>query len=80
MTKVLLKDGFFAETFAVHPVDAKKLQIEVLPEGLGELSDSFSFGFENTGIMKDGVIYTVKTTPEYNGKQITLGDIMETGE
>ncbi len=80
MTKVLLKDGFFAETFAVHPVDAKKLQIEVLPEGLGELSDSFSFGFENTGIMKDGVIYTVKTTPEYNGKQITLGDIMETGD
>ena len=47
---------------------------------MGELSDSFSFGFENTGIMKDGVIYTVKTTPEYNGKQITLGDIMETGD
>ncbi|MBS6194497.1 MAG: DNA (cytosine-5-)-methyltransferase [Clostridiales bacterium] len=80
MTKALLKEGFFAETFAVHPVDAKKLQIEVLPEGLGELSDSFSFGFENTGIMKEGIIYTVKTTPDYTGKQITLGDIMETGD
>ena len=32
----------------------------------------------NTGIMKEGVIYTVKTMPEYDGKQITLGDIMET--
>ena len=30
--------------------------------------------------MKDGVIYTFKTTPKYDGKQITLGDIMETGD
>ena len=25
----------------------------------------------------DGVIYTVKTFPEYDGKQITLGDVMD---
>lgn len=30
--------------------------------------------------MKDGIIYTAKTTPYYNGNQITLGDIMETGD
>ena len=30
--------------------------------------------------MKDGVIYTLKTFPKYDGKQITLGDIMEDGE
>ena len=47
MSKLLLNDGFFAETFPV---------------------------------MKDGVIYTFKTTPKYDGKQITLGDIMETGD
>ena len=30
--------------------------------------------------MKDGVVYTCKTTPVSNRKQITLGDIMETGD
>lgn len=51
-----------------------------LPERHGELSDNFSFSFENTGVMKDGVIYTLKTSPKYDGPQITLGDIMETGD
>ena len=78
MSKVLLKDGFFAKTFPVFDVDSKMLKISELPVGIGELSESFSFGFENTGIMKDGVIYTFKTKPSYDGEQITLGDIMET--
>ena len=77
MRDVLIKCGFFAETFPVLDEDSKKLLIEELPVGLGELSESFSFDFENTGIMKDGMIYTLKTIPKYEGKQITLGDIME---
>lgn len=80
MSKLLLNDGFFAETFPVYEMDSKKLHITELPNGLGKLSEKFSFGFENTGVMKDGVIYTFKTTPKYYGKQITLGDIMETGD
>ena len=80
MGKLLLKDGFFAETFHVNDVDNKKILITKLPDGIGELSEHFSFGFENTGIMKDGVVYSVKTTPKFDGTQITLGDIMETGD
>lgn len=80
MGKVLLKDGFFAETFPVYEADVQKIAIEELPEGIGELSEKFSFGFENTGIMKDGVIYTMKTSPKFDGQQITLGDIMEKGD
>lgn len=72
-------EGFFATTFPIDTFDRKSISMETLPNGLGELSDSFSFNFENSGIMKDGVIYTVKTKPQYNGKQITLGDVMETG-
>ena len=53
MANLLLKDGFFAETFPVYDVDSKTLQITKLPEGIGELSESFSFGFENSGVMKD---------------------------
>lgn len=80
MYEVLLKEGFFAQTFPVDEVNSKKLRIEELPEGIGELSTKFIFNFENTGIMKDGVVYTIKTTPKYDGDQITLGDIMETGD
>src|SRR5699024_6503463 len=78
MGKLLLEDGFFAKTFPVYDMDVNKMAIQELPEGIGELSDNFSFGFENTGVMKDGIIYTLKTSPKYDGPQITLGDIMET--
>ena len=73
MTKLLLKDGFFAESFPVYDVDSKVLQITELPEGLGELSESFTFGFENSGVMKDGMVYTFKTMPKYDGEQIYTG-------
>ena len=65
MGKLLLKDGFFAKTFPVYEMDVNKMAIQELPEGIGELSDSFSFGFENTGVMKDGVIYTSNNGHEY---------------
>ena len=80
MSKVILSEGFFAKTFSINPVDSKKIKTTELPLGIGELSEQFSFTFENTGIMKDGVVYTVKTTPDYHGKQITLGDIMDEGD
>lgn len=80
MSKLLLTNGFFATSFPVEMVDSKKLKSVKLPEGIGELSDSFSYGFENTGVMKDGILYTLKTTPIYDGKQINLGDILEDGE
>ena len=80
MAKVILKEGFFAKSFPVISVDEKKVKISELPKGIGELSEQFSFTFENAGMMKDGVIYTLKITPKYNGKQITLGDIMDDGD
>ena len=76
--KVLLSDGFFAETFPVDRADKKEISTKELPEGLGEISEKFSFSFENSGIMKDGKIYTLKTAPFYHGKQVVLGDVMET--
>ena len=80
MSKIILEEGFFAKTFSVYSADNKKVKTTELPVGIGELSDQFSFTFENSGIMKDGVVYTVKTTPNYDGKQITLGDIMDDGD
>lgn len=79
MEKLLLTDGFFAKSFSVDACDDKKIRMVKLPEGIGELSSSFTFIFENTGVMKNGIVYTLKTTPSYDGDQITLGDIMENG-
>ena len=80
MNRVLVHDGFFAETFPVYDVDSKQMKIVELPEGIGELSEEFEFNFENTGVMKDGVVYTTKTMPKYEGNVTTLGDIMEKEE
>lgn len=77
---LLSEKSFFAETFKVDNVEKKNITECDLPDELGHISDLFKFEFENTGIMVDGKIYTTKTIPNYNGKVITLGDIMETGE
>lgn len=78
--KIIGESGFFAKSFPVATVESKKIKMIELPKGIGELSESFVFDFENTGVMKDGKIYTYKTIPIYDGKAITLGDIMETGD
>ncbi|MGN0384390.1 MAG: DNA (cytosine-5-)-methyltransferase [Lachnospiraceae bacterium] len=80
ISRIIYDEGFFAKCFSVQSFDAKKIQIEQLPQGIGELSQKFKFDFDNSGVMKDGIIYTVKTTPDYIGRQITLGDIMEIGK
>lgn len=79
-TKQLLAEGFFAKTFPINSVDSKNVKITSLPDGIGELSEEFSFIFENTGVMRNGIVYTVKTTPNYHGESVTLGDVMEKGK
>ena len=80
MAEWIYEEGFFAKSFPVDEFDSKKIQVEELPIGLGDLSEHFKFGFENSGVMIDGIIYTIKTAPDYEGTQITLGDIVETGD
>lgn len=77
---ILETEGFFAKSFPVYKVENEKIKTEILPDKLVDLSDNFAFAFENTGIMKDGTVYTVKTMPKYDGDVITLGQIMEDGE
>ncbi|WP_288887730.1 DNA (cytosine-5-)-methyltransferase [uncultured Eubacterium sp.] len=77
---IMEETGFFATTFPVNKIDENKIKITELPVGLGELSDTFTFGFENAGLMKDGIIYSYKTVPNYHGDVITLGDVMDEGD
>lgn len=72
-------DGFFATTFPILPVAEKSIKMTEIPLNIGIVSESFKFNFENCGLMKDSIIYTAKTTPDYSGRQITLGDVMDEG-
>ena len=57
-------------------------EIEIKNNSLVDISSKFnskSIGkspFENTGIMIDGRIITGKSTPNYSGKFVTLGDVI----
>lgn len=80
MSKLMQEEGFFAKTFSIGEFKSNKVKVEKLPQEIGEISSEFSFAFENTGVMKDGIIYTVKSISNYNGNQVTLGDIMDDGD
>src|SRR5699024_3999451 len=36
--------------------------------------------FQNTGLLINGEVYTIKTAPNYTGSKIVLGDILQNGE
>ena len=76
---IINHDGFFAKTFPIKQVTDKSIKTFEIPLNIGTVSETFKFNFENSGFMKDSLIYTVKTTPDYSGPQITLGDIMDEG-
>lgn len=75
--KLIQNDGFFARAFSVDAIDIDKIKVIDLPKEIGDVSAHFKFLFENSGVMIDGKIYTIKTMPDYNGDTITLGDVME---
>lgn len=74
--QVLSESGFFAKTFAINSDLGLDIKSCVLCDTIGEVSDLFKFDFLNTGVMHDGVIYTCKTEPLYQGKHRVLGDIL----
>lgn len=80
ISQLIGENGFFAKNFKILSFEPNTVRIKQLPKSIGELSESFKFDFDNSGVMKDGIIFSVKTTPDYQGKQITLGDVMETGK
>lgn len=75
---IIRDKGFFGQTFPINEFSEKSLkQPVVLDKDVVEVSDNFKYLFENTGVMIDGTIYTVKTTP-VDCEATVLGDILET--
>lgn len=78
INKWLTSTGFFATEFPIF-TEEKIEEIE-LSSNILEVSDNFKFNFSNTGIMKDGIIYSINT--HVNDSSIknfeTLENLLET--
>ena len=59
---IIERKGFFAHSFAISSISAVKNTR--LNESVIDISDRFSFNFENSGYMIDGNIYTAKVEPQ----------------
>lgn len=80
--KIIYFDGIFAKKFPVKKEFVSSCVLDskfILSKNLQEISDSFKYSFENTGIMINGEIYTSKTEPNsYIQTPVFLKDILDT--
>ncbi|WP_293893587.1 DNA (cytosine-5-)-methyltransferase [Flavobacterium sp.] len=81
----LLKDGTLANAFPVQSDNILFPNEFQLKGDIVEISENFNKNgktgmFENTGIMIDGIVTTIKTKPSYEDKFTILKDIIQNGE
>ena len=80
----LTDNGVLAKAFACEPKDCKSSSFAI-GNDIADVSDNFNKGkkespFKNTGVMCDGMVFTLDTTPVYNGHYLTLGEILVNDE
>jgi DNA (cytosine-5)-methyltransferase 1 len=80
--KWLNDDSIFSQTFPVSNDSLKRHSVEIIGD-LAELTENFNSHngatspFENTGVMLNRTVVTQKSIPNYIGKRIRLGDILQ---
>jgi DNA (cytosine-5)-methyltransferase 1 len=83
-TEWLLEEGTIASAFPVVQSKEQFPSTFQLPDSLIEISKSFnkneSTHFSNTGLMIDGVVTTLQTSPNYDGRFTILKDLIQNGE
>lgn len=78
ISDVFNKSGFFAKAFPIKEIDEKHIKVPaVISQDVYEVSEHFSYLFENSGFMVNGIAYSVKTEP-VDCEPTLLGDILET--
>lgn len=70
---IIKQDGLMAKAFPISDMD--KIVSTKISTDIVEVSDNFSFGFENAGYMTNGEIHTVKII-EQEEQPIVLRDVM----
>lgn len=76
---ILRSDGFFAGNFPVSEIDTSAIGHTILDTDLVSISEFFSFGFQNSGIMINGNIFTVGVSSACKTRNV-LKDVLETGD
>ncbi len=85
--KHLLNNSVFAKSFPVFRIEpSKTYNLFELKGNLADITDNFAIEspslslFRNSGFMINRKVVTEDLRPKYQGKQITLGDILEPEE
>lgn len=74
----LLNIGLFAKQFPIKKqINSKRESFNSLSLDIFEVSNNFSDKFWNSGIMKNGIYYTIDSTPDYTGSYLKLKDILQ---
>jgi len=78
----ILVDGPIAAAFPCDPVVKEWPKEFLLDGGLAQITNHFnenndSIPFENTGLMFDRRIFTLKTKPDHLGPKTTLGEVLQ---
>lgn len=81
----VFKYGTIVSAFPIKEISSTSINEFNLEGNLVEITNGFNKDakttpFENTGIMIEGKVSTVKTEPSYNGPFKVLGDVLQNGE
>lgn len=79
-SEIIRKHGILAQAFKIKDFE-KTDEIDISKKSyktLVDITNNFVFSFYNAGIMNDGKITTYQVTADYDGKIITLRDILST--
>jgi DNA (cytosine-5)-methyltransferase 1 len=79
----ILEGGTLADAFPVTSESSINIKEFELKGDIVSISDNFNKGgksglFENTGLMIDGLVSTIKTKPNYDGQFTILKDLIHT--
>lgn len=79
------ESGVIAQAFPINEALNTRYNQFQLDNDVAVISDKFNKGgklslFENTGVMVEGHVSTVRTVPKYNGPRVVLNDILEKDE
>jgi len=74
---ILLKDGFFANPFPNALSGRSVLKEGKIGTDLVDLTNNFSFNFENTGYCANFKFKTIRTEAKYDGPKMVLGDVIQ---
>ncbi|MCM1142704.1 MAG: DNA (cytosine-5-)-methyltransferase [Muribaculum sp.] len=76
----IYKDGVMAQAFPIVSDDIQPTEFFIKGD-LSEVSDNFNKGkklspFKNAGLMVNRRVFTIQSTPNFDGPFVTLGDIL----